>query len=96
MVIEVLLSGESDRATTSWASLTLGEAFTNVTICFLVGHVLFASGTLELELVELLLLKFVERSSVERFVSAVRAGVVPFTLGLGTDMAEKCLAAAAF
>ena len=60
MVIEVLLSGESDRATTSWASLTLGKAFTNVTICFLVGHVLIAPWTLELHLLKSLLLELIQ------------------------------------
>lgn len=65
MVIEVLLGGEPDCATASWASLTLGEAFTNVAVCFLVGHVLFASGALELHLAESLLLEPIEHRIVK-------------------------------
>ena len=61
-----------------------------------VEDVLLASGTLELKPVELLLLKFVERCNVKGFISAGRAGVVPFALGLYADCAESCLTAAAF
>ena len=60
MVIEVLLGAEPDRATASWASLTLGKAFTNVTICFLVSHFLLAPRTLELHLLESLLLELIQ------------------------------------
>ena len=61
MGIEVLLRSEPDCATTSRACLTLGEAFTNMAIHVVIENVLLASGTLEFHLVELLLLKSVER-----------------------------------